>query len=776
MQYPRVLFATLTALLVVLSACTGEPPAPTVPSAPSAPSAPAALPDDVFPGLPDAGPGTDTDVEAMAGDRETLVMVATVHGRASFPVLRYSTDAGSTWRDGVLTPAAAAASVVGEEAIGVAAVASSGALRQWLVLGSADRALFAWTSPDGQLWERTPISGIDPDQGDEVSSVAGCAGGGFVAVGGRLNDEEGRSAIWTSPDGITWTAQKSPVKGWLDAVASSGDRVVATGYRTFAEVTKGRSQKSLLLTSVDRGATWREVAVREPATSGNFVSYLDHAVATSTGFMVGGAYYDGRHDNYRPFLLSSSGVGSWRIAPRLPDAGESSEIDELLQLDTATVAVQRSRSSSAVDELRVHYLFGGEPGWTPAEPPQLTRSAWISAAAAAGDTAVLAVGVEGNPRQRRVWRFDGPSQVQVSEIAPPPGLRDPVEPERLLIVDGKLGAYGLAQGKPAWWASDAGTFGVPRSLPIGDEEVLERIAWSPDAGFLAIGRRADRDAFTMRSADGTTWTRTDPAVFNRVARYHWSVIHDVIRTHGRWVVVGARSTNGSVRRSGLVSTSTDGRSWRPGRPTKAGSRGDWYGRRDPLDDLHGLDNRGRELNAVVGVGGGLVGVGETGASDRPRPAAWVAPSGYQWRLLPLASAGYPDASVTSVSRVGGVLLGLGSARAKDAQHADRAVWRSGDDGRRWSFRAFPGRYEDSRIATTDREFLQVVLADDHRTLTLSRSADGQSWTESSITVGGLGEGIRVGLLDALVHDGALHLLLTLTTRQDAVTFIQRVPL
>ena len=770
MKCPRVPLTALTALLVVFSACTGDPPAPSVPSAA------AALPADVFPALPDAGTGITTEVEAMASDRETLVMVATVHGRTSFPVLRYSTDAGATWQDGALTPAASVASVVGEEAVGVAAVAANGTQRQWLALGTADRAMFAWTSADGRLWERTPVRGIDADQGDEVSDVAGLAGGGFVAVGGRKNDERALPGVWTSPDGITWTAQKTPATGWLNAVATSGDNVVAVGNTPLAEVTEGRSQRSLLVTSANRGASWREVTAKEPATSGAFFSYLDYAIATSSGFMVGGGYYDDHSDGYRPFLLASSGVGSWRAPPRLPDAGESSDVDELLQLDTTTVAVQRSRRSGAKNELRVHYLFAGDPAWTPAKVPPLTVSAWTEAAAAGGNTAVLAVAAEGNPRQRRLWRFESPAQVRMDEVTSPAGLRDTVEPEGLFVADGRLSAYGITQGRPVRWESDAGTFRVPRGLPIGDEETLDEIAWSPDGGFLATGSRAYNHAFTLHSPDGTTWKRTNPKNFNRVAQYHWSRINAIVRASGHWVVVGARSINGSIRRSGLAFTSTDGFSWTLGRPTKVSARGDWYGRRDPLDDLHGLDNRGRELRAVVSVGGGLVAVGDTGEADRPRPAAWVAPNGRDWRLVPLTSGKYPDATVTSLDQVGGILLGQGMVRGKDDQRATRAVWRSEDGGRHWSFQAFPGSYDATSMSASEQEFLQVVLADDQRTLTLSRSADGRTWTDAPIAIDALGEGIRLELQDAVVHDGALQLLITLRTRLDAVTIVQRVPL
>ncbi len=59
--------------LLVLTACTSESPRP--------PSNTPGLPADVFPGLPNLGAGVETTVEAMTGDGETMLMVATIEGR-----------------------------------------------------------------------------------------------------------------------------------------------------------------------------------------------------------------------------------------------------------------------------------------------------------------------------------------------------------------------------------------------------------------------------------------------------------------------------------------------------------------------------------------------------------------------------------------------------------------------------------------------------------------------------------------------------------------------
>lgn len=195
----------LVAVALLLAGCTGDPsPSPSQRSGECA-----RIAGDGLSSLPGRGSGVETSIDAMVSDGNTLLMVATVTGRADLPVLRSSTDAGATWTDGRLTDEAAAASQVHERSVRVAAVARLGSERRWLALGETDDQTFAWTSSDAQIWARTPVVGIDPDN-DQVEGVAGFSGGGFVAVGYHWTAARSTPRIWRSPDGITWTPSKPP--------------------------------------------------------------------------------------------------------------------------------------------------------------------------------------------------------------------------------------------------------------------------------------------------------------------------------------------------------------------------------------------------------------------------------------------------------------------------------------------------------------------------------------------------------------------------------------
>ena len=141
-----------------------------------------------------------------------------------------------------------------------------------------------WNSPDGLVWSR-----VDHDEvalggtGDQVMSSVIVGGPGFVAVG---HDEGDASAlaVWTSPDGATWTRLESAAfLGGSDghvlaSVVSGGPGFVAVGQA---------ESSAVVWTSVD-GSTWVRVLHDEAVFGGSDDQVLSAVVAGGPGFVAVG--------------------------------------------------------------------------------------------------------------------------------------------------------------------------------------------------------------------------------------------------------------------------------------------------------------------------------------------------------------------------------------------------------------------------------------------------------------------------------------------------------
>lgn len=769
---PR-LMAALLVLALALAGCTGETPPP--PSANSSAVNAPALPPDQLPPLTGRGTGATITPHDLVSDGSTMVMVAGVDGRRSLPLLRWSADAGATWTDGQLTDDAARATEVDEVTSGIGAVARLGDERLWLAIGERADSLIAWTSADAKTWNRAPITGIS-GKNDHVQDITGLTGGGFVAVGQTWTVGVTKPAIWMSADGVTWKRTTSPApEGYLQEVAADGDQLVAVGGHELAERRNGRSGESLLFTSENRGVTWRAHTVAEPADSGKFHSSLGAVTATQSGFVIGGSYFDEKDGTYRPMLLRSTSLSRWSRMPKLDEPYRSSGVGRLVSLGSTLIAVQYATTADDIDKVWVQRLEGSR--WATVSNPAAEESTTLWSSAVANDTSVLAVQTETRPTSSALWRLGSKGAISEVAVTPPESAGAVVSGGGLVMVDGSVAGYGTAQGADVWWPSNGrGGFDAPRVVLDEADDSVDFMTWSQRGGFLATGRQPGAHALALHSFDGSTWTTSRSTAFNATSQYHSGAINDVAWAHDRWVVVGEKSTNGDVRTSALAYTSTNGVRWVEGRPTKVTARGDWYGRNSPLDDLHGLDNRGRIMNGVLPMPKGMVAVGETQSARYQRPAAWLSNDNDSWRLIPLKSPGYPSAALWSVVRVGDVLMASGWAQAAKAKRSVRASWRSTDGGRSWAFHAFEDGEQGSQLVASNSEFIWVVRSDDLHTFTIYRSPDGLTWTAQPLAVEGWSAGVLVGLDDALVDGNQLHLMLTLVNRLTASTVVQTVPL
>jgi len=129
--------------------------------------------------------------------------------------------------------------------------------------GDGDAAV--WTSPDGETWTRVPHDeAVFGGAGDQSMGRVTVGGVGLVAVGYDYSDDDLDAAVWTSPDGVTWTRvpHDEVIFGGADAqsmlgVAAVGGGVVAVGFDY-----SGGDGDAAVWSSPD-GATWTRMPHNE---------------------------------------------------------------------------------------------------------------------------------------------------------------------------------------------------------------------------------------------------------------------------------------------------------------------------------------------------------------------------------------------------------------------------------------------------------------------------------------------------------------------------------
>ncbi len=177
--------------------------------------------------------------------------------------------------------------------------------------GDADAAV--WTSPDGLTWTRVPHDeatfGGDADQ-DMLAVATG--GPGYVAVGDDYSAGDSAGAVWTSPDGAAWTRVTTAAFGSTEAqtietVTAGGPGLVAVGYE-FVET----DWNGAVWTSAD-GATWKRAADPTSALAGGNNEAILGVTATETGLIAVG--YDDASGDWDTRVWTSDDGAEWTLLP-----------------------------------------------------------------------------------------------------------------------------------------------------------------------------------------------------------------------------------------------------------------------------------------------------------------------------------------------------------------------------------------------------------------------------------------------------------------------------
>lgn len=191
-----------------------------------------------------------------------------------------------------------------------------------LAFGQADvNHAGVWRSVDGQTWEAGSVPELPKEFGGGLNDITVTEDGylGLVALGQPQGSEQITSALYTSPDGLVWTAASAPVEGnWVgSAVAAVGSRiVVAGGSGAFGEVS---DENSGVFVSDDGGKSWQRTT--DTAALGGQITDL---VADDSRLVAVG--YAGTLETAQPLLWVSSDRGSTWERTTLGEEGSPSHV------------------------------------------------------------------------------------------------------------------------------------------------------------------------------------------------------------------------------------------------------------------------------------------------------------------------------------------------------------------------------------------------------------------------------------------------------------------
>lgn len=212
--------------------------------------------------------GVDSEIKAVTAGGPGLVAVGDTHV--------WTSPDGYTW------------SRVGRDPGDLRGVIAGGP--GLVAFGESAGTSAVWTSPDGYTWTQVPHDGAVFGRSSMHSMIVG--GPGLVAVGVDETNWDGPAtvfpAVWTSPDGYTWTRVPHDQSvfpegaGMVDvAVGSTG--LVAVGFDRIDE-----SLVAAVWSSPD-GFTWTRVP-HDEALFGGFHEDMSSVAAVGDGFIAVGSW------------------------------------------------------------------------------------------------------------------------------------------------------------------------------------------------------------------------------------------------------------------------------------------------------------------------------------------------------------------------------------------------------------------------------------------------------------------------------------------------------
>jgi len=602
-----------------------------------------------------------------------------------------STDAGRTWH---LAPVQLPGG--GEPPLGYPAVRIAGGPRGWMAEGPDA----IWTSPDGRSWTLAATHGITPQQRGDSVNVVTSTPDGFLAGGNQQTSAGQQAVIWTSRDGVTWQRLTAAQLGLAAAGATPHSINFATSRGTDTVIADGQTGVWL---STNSGSTWTPVTVpvdHGAQTSISGVSFDGSGLVavrpgrTATGAADGVAYFspDGQTWQYAGTI---DAAGGWS-----PDVVKGSDYGFVVTGHTSNQYVAYTSTDTGTRWLPTGPLGGRSdgPGFTPAVGP--------------GGRVIAAGSTNANKtsQQGLLFQADTAGNLQPVPLTAISGGLIPEEAVNSTAVAGNEQiAVGSADGYPAVWRRvSEGPWALVSSLAqvSADPDLagLSAVAHGPH-GWLAVGL-----GLVLTSTDGTNW---QPA---------GAITHDL---------AGVSTVQAASGPRGYVIAGA------PAGPGGVYSRDAWWS-----PDLtnwtmaHDL-NETSGSSQVLAVAAGPSGFVSAGSHDN-QPAVWTSPDGRAWTTINLQMpAGASAGVIQQVAVNGSRVVALGQQTTADG--IQPLAERSTDGGLTWQPVPFsppgPG-VTFTALTSSSGGFTaagQFGAAGGDLGAAVWTSADGVTWTRAPVS-------------------------------------------
>jgi hypothetical protein len=615
-----------------------------------------------------------------------------------------SADGGATWR---LAPVQAAGG--GQPPLGYPAARLAGGPGGWLAVGP--QAI--WTSPNGLSWTLAATHGITPMRPGDGMWVMNSTSSGFLAAGvAATSGSQTQAVLWTSPDGLTWQRHTAAQLG----LAGPGETVQSISYITArgsdtlisGQVSRDGASYAGLWLSTDGGAAWTRVTVPADHGAGSAITGL---AFDSAGLL---AVRPGRSANGSPDAVAyfSPNGAAWQYAGTIgASAGWTPGL--VKGSDYGFVVA----GTSGTGQLVAYTATGAGTNWRPtASLGRASQESVVGATAASADT-IVAVGYTGQAQagQQPVFlEATAAGRVQPVALASLPGGSIPeLAVNGLAVAAGQQIAVGSADGYPAVWRRAAGgSWALLTSLPqvSGNAGLtaLTGVAHGP-AGWLAVGTPGP---VVMTSADGTSWTSAAGSGSITADLAGVAAVATAAGPHG-YVIVGKLVAPGGACVAD-VWFSPDLKSW-----TRA----------HDVNDATGSSQ-------VLAVAAGAAGFVSVGSHDG-KPAVWTTANGTSWTTIVLpVPAGASSAVLQQVAISGDrvVAAGQASSPAGTVPIAELSL----DGGLTWQQAPIstPGQGTTFTALTAGPGGFTAAAqfgAPGQQEIAVWRSATGTSWTATSVS-------------------------------------------